>query len=173
MKSVKKTRLAQPEVLKTLVLGRYRSPTTAIPLIITAEKADTACTEDTCESRDPGRTNRSLMATIRMSRRLLPKRLAMAILSAPRRNAERAAATSGNEVMRATNRVPSIRKRYKTMRRARRQVQNRGASEATLAVLDDQLRSREPLTLEEESFAVTVDTGANVDLNWIWNQVSR
>lgn len=55
----------------------------------------------------------------------------------------------------------------------RRQVQNRGASEATLALLDDQLRSREPLTLEEESFAVTVDTGAKVDLNWIWNQLSR
>jgi len=52
-------------------------------------------------------------------------------------------------------------------------VQNRGTSEATLAVLDDQLRSREPLTLEEESFEVTVDTRANVDLNWIWNQVSR
>ena len=96
----------------------------------------------------------------------------MAILSAPRRSAERVAATSGNEVMRATNRVPSIR-RYKTTHRARRQVQNRGASEPTLAVLDDQLRSRAPLTLEEESFAVTVDTGANVDLNWIWNQVSR
>jgi hypothetical protein len=55
----------------------------------------------------------------------------------------------------------------------RRQAQNRGASEATLAVLDGQLRSREPLTLEEESFAVTVDTEANVDFNWIWNQLSR
>jgi hypothetical protein len=43
---------------------------------------------------------------------VLPKRLAMATSSAPRRSAERVAATSGNEVMRATNRVLSIR-RYK------------------------------------------------------------
>jgi hypothetical protein len=32
-----------------------------------------------------------------------------------------------------------------------------------------QVQTREPLILEEESFAVTVDTEANVDLNRIWN----
>ncbi|MGH8533083.1 MAG: hypothetical protein ACREV1_10265 [Gammaproteobacteria bacterium] len=55
----------------------------------------------------------------------------------------------------------------------RRQTQDRDASEATVAVLDHQLRSREPLTAEEKSFAVTVDTDARVDPDWIWKQVSR
>jgi Uncharacterized protein conserved in bacteria len=64
--------------------------------------------------------------------------------------------------------APTLRDRI-----MRRQIEKEDASEATLAVLDYQLGSREPLTPDEAAFTVTVDTETDVNMSGIADQIIK
>ncbi|MGH8593220.1 MAG: AAA family ATPase [Gammaproteobacteria bacterium] len=122
----------------------------------------------------PEMTRRTYERLLTLAREVLNSRFAVMVDATFLKRVHRQAFLQLAQELRLPFRILHVKANETTLRERIlcRQAQDRDASEATVAVLDDQLRFREPLTAEEEHFAVTVHTDARVDPDWIWNQVS-
>ncbi|MGH8602942.1 MAG: AAA family ATPase, partial [Gammaproteobacteria bacterium] len=124
----------------------------------------------------PEMTGRTYERLLTLAREVLDSGFAVMVDATFLKRAHRQAFQQLAQELRLPFRILHVKANETTLRERilcrQTQDQDRDASEATVAVLDYQLRSREPLTAEEEPFAVTVDTDARVDPDWIWNQLS-
>ena len=94
----KSPRLTRPTALKTRIRGRWERPMTAIPVITTADIAETAWIGETCARMGPSAKRMSSTAMSAIAKRLLPKRWEIAMWSAPMHSADTVTTSSGSEV---------------------------------------------------------------------------